>query len=90
MKNLAAKAVLFAALTAALPRAGFADSPPVLPVGATGATFDYSISVKTPKGTKSDTGRIAIASAGENRLSLTITPSGGESKTIPLNEQDAR
>lgn len=84
------KAILLAAgvvaLSAGLSSAVFADeSSPSMPNGALGMTFHYTTSVKTPKGTKSGSGQITIASAGENKLALTLTTSDGTSKTIPLS-----
>jgi hypothetical protein len=62
-----------------------ADSAPVMPNGAAGATFDYTIGVQTPKSKKSSSGQIIVRPAGANRLTLTVMSADGTSKTIPLS-----
>ena len=79
----AAAAVGISSLTAAA-----ADTAPVLPNGATGATFNYLISVQTGQQKKSSAGEIVVRPAGTNRLTLTVTSSEGTSQTIPLTVEN--
>lgn len=60
------------------------DSAPVMPNGAMGATFNYTIGVQTPKGKKSSSGQIVVRPSGANQCTLTVASSDGASKTIPL------
>ena len=87
MKTLA-KTLVLAVLAAGTPHAVSADSTPAVPSGAVGATFHYTIGVKTPKNSKSSSGNITIAPAGSNRLNLTVTSDDGTTKTIPLEISD--
>lgn len=61
-----------------------ADSAPVMPNGAMGATFNYTIGVQTAKGKKSSSGQIVVRPTGGNHCTLTVTSADGTSKTIPL------
>lgn len=74
-----AGAVLFASSIVAL-----ADTAPAMPNGAIGATFNYTIGVQTSKGNRSSSGQIVAKPAGAGKLTLTVSPSDGASKTIPL------
>lgn len=81
----AAAAVVISSLAAMA-----ADSTPVMPNGAMGATFNYTIGVQTPKGKKSSSGQIVVRPSGANQCTLTVTSSDGTSKTIPLTISDGK
>src|SRR5215469_6718868 len=89
MKSLLnATAYIIAAVVISSPAAVAADSAPVMPNGAMGATFDYTIGVQTGKSKKSSSGQIVVKPAGANELTLTVSSSDGTSKTIPLKVEN--
>lgn len=60
------------------------NAGPSLPNGAVGATFRFNTAVKTPKGSQSASGTIAVRSTGPGKLTLTVATSDGSTRTIPL------
>lgn len=89
MKSLLnATAFVAAAVVISSLAAAAADTTPAMPSGAMGATFNYTIGVQTGKDKKSSSGRIVVAPAGANQLTLTVTSSDGTSETIPLKMEN--
>lgn len=83
MRRVVALSATTLAAAVCLPVGLWADNQaPSLPNG--GATFRFNTAVKTPKGSQSASGTIAVKRIGPGRLTLTVTLSDGSTRTIPL------